>query len=221
MRPIFIATRIIQLLACLLVCQTIVAVLLSFRDYFPPNFRSDFLLGRSGYFFGLYQWAFYAHILSGPFTLIAGLLLLSESFRRRAPQWHRRLGKAQIVVVLLVLAPSGLWMARYATTGAVAAVGFAVLAVATAACAAMGWRAAVGRRFDKHRQWMLRCFALLCSAVVLRAIGGLSEVMDLHWTYPLAAWISWLLPLAAVEAMRIVPRSASSGLALKTSAGTR
>ncbi len=126
-------TRIIQLLACLLVCQTVLAVLFSFRDYFPPNFRSDFLLGRDAYFFGLYQWAFYAHILSGPFTLIAGLLLLSDSLRLRAPQWHRRLGKVQILVVLLVLAPSGLWMARYAITGAVAAVGFAVLAVATAA----------------------------------------------------------------------------------------
>lgn len=214
-------TRIIQLLACLLVCQTVLAVLLSFRDYFPPNFRSDFLLGRSGYFFGLYQWAFYAHILSGPFTLLAGLLLLSDSLRLRAPQWHRRLGKVQILVVLLVLAPSGLWMARYAITGVVAAVGFAVLAVATAACAALGWRAAVRRRFAEHRQWMLRCYALLCSAVLLRAIGGLSEVMDLHWTYPLAAWLSWLLPLAAVEAMRIGSRSAPGSLAVRTSAGTR
>ncbi|WP_261342792.1 hypothetical protein [Pirellulimonas nuda] len=33
-------------LACLLVCQTTFRVLLTYSDYFPPNFQADFLLGR-------------------------------------------------------------------------------------------------------------------------------------------------------------------------------
>lgn len=196
--------RATQALACLLVCRTTVSVLLTFRDYFPPDFRSDFLLGRDSYFFGPYQWAFYAHIISGPFALMAGLLLLSDSLRCRFPKWHRCLGRMQIVCVLVLVAPSGLWMAAYAATGAVAAAGFATLALATGFCAARGWRAAVRRRFDQHRCWMLRCFALLCSAVVLRVIGGLSDVLHWEWTYPLAAWLSWLLPLSYLETGRLV-----------------
>ncbi|QEG37457.1 hypothetical protein Pr1d_48030 [Bythopirellula goksoeyrii] len=181
--------------------QTTIVVLLTIRDYFPPNFHSDFLNGRSRYFFGAYQWAFYAHILSGPFTLFAGLVLLSDSVRRRFPAWHRRLGRVQVLCVLLLVTPSGLWMARFAATGAVAGVGFAMLAIATALCAAMGWRRAVQRRFDEHRQWMLRCYVLLCSAVVLRKIGGLSEILEVEGTYPIAAWISWLLPLIVLECL--------------------
>ena len=202
MQPLPITVRFAQLLASLLVCQTTLAVLITYGNYFPPNFRADFLLGRSEYFFGTYQWAFYVHILSGPFTLIAGLILLSEAARRRFPKSHRYLGRVQVLCILFLVTPSGLWMARYAATGAVAAVGFGTLAVFTAFCAAKGWQLAVQRRFDEHRLWMLRCYLLLCSAVVLRVIGGLSEVLQLYWTYPFAAWLSWLLPLAALELVR-------------------
>ena len=199
MQRSFLAWRTVQVLAALLVGKTVVAVLLLYPNYFPPNFRSDFLLGRSEYFFGPYQWAFYTHILSGPFTLIAGIVLLSESIRRRFPQWHRRLGRIQVFSVLFLLSPSGLWMAGYAMTGTVAAAGFAILAIVTALCAAMGWRAATQRQFAEHRRWMLRCYVLLCSAVVLRIIGGISEVFAVEGTYPYAAWLSWLVPLFVLE----------------------
>jgi uncharacterized membrane protein YozB (DUF420 family) len=194
--------RIMQALACLLVGKTIVAVVLTYPSYFPPNFRSDFLLGRSAYFFGPYQWAFYTHIISGPLTLLVGLVLLSNSVRRKTPQWHRRLGRIQVACVLLLLTPSGLWMAWYSATGVMAATGFATLALMTAFCVANGWRSAMRKRFDQHRLWMLRGFALLCSAVVLRILGGISDVLGAEWTYPFAAWLSWLLPLLLLEILR-------------------
>ena len=99
-------------------------------------------------------------------------------------------------------------MARYAESGAIAGTGFAVLAIVTAGCALLGWRSAVQRRFSEHRQWMWRCFLCLCSAVVLRLIGGLSIVTDVGggWSYPLAAWVSWLVPLVAFELSGVVRR---------------
>lgn len=191
-----------RILACLLVCKTVILVLLSYPGYFPPNFRTDFLLGREAYFFGPYQGAFYVHILSGPFSLLAGLVLLSESFRLRVPKWHRYLGRVQVVTILAFVTPSGLWMSWHAATGTVAATGFATLAIATAICAGLGWRTAVQRRFEIHRRWMQRCFVLLCSAVVLRIAGGLSEILVIEGTYPYTAWLSWLLPLLVLEATR-------------------
>lgn len=200
-----LTVRILQFLACALVIKTTVSIIWVYGDYFPPNFDATFLLGRERYFAGAYEWAFYAHILIGPFNLLAGLFLISEKIRRRYPKLHRVVGRVQIATILVLLLPSGLWMARYAITGAIAGTGFACLSVATAVCVVMGWRAAVGRRFAEHRRWMLRCFALLCSAVVIRVIGGLSEVLAADWTYPWAAWLSWLLPLAAFEVMRLTP----------------
>jgi hypothetical protein len=96
-------------------------------------------------------------------------------------------------------------MARYAEAGTIAAIGFAALAVATGTSVALGWRAAVQRRFSEHRRWMWRSFLLLCSAVVLRLIGGLAVVLgsEAAWLDPLAAWLSWLGPLTAFELIRL------------------
>jgi hypothetical protein len=197
--------RCVQVLSSLLVLKTVLVTFASYSGYFPANFRTDFLLGRESYFHGPYQWAFYAHVLAGPLVLLAGLVLLSDTFRRRFPQRHRRLGQVYLVCVLALIVPSGLWMAKYAQSGVVASAGFAALAVVTAVCAAMGWRTAVARRFDVHRIWMQRCYVLLCSAVVLRIIGGASDLANAEWTYPIAAWMSWLVPLLIIEIARAAP----------------
>ena len=202
--------RVLTLLVGVLILKVTVSVLLGYGDYFPPNFAVDFLRGREDYFYSAYWWAFYAASAdaAGTARSFLGLILISERFRLQFPQWHRRLGKTQIALILLLLTPSGLWMAGYAMTGIVAAIGFSLLAVVTAACAVLGWRAAVQRRFADHRRWMLRCYLLLCSAVVLRLIGGLASVTAIggEWSYPLAAWTSWLVPLTIFELGGVMKR---------------
>jgi Predicted membrane protein (DUF2306) len=196
--------RALTVLAALLILKVTVTVVLGYRNYLPPKFNSDFLRGREGYFFGSYQWAFYAHIASGPLALVAGTLLVSDSFRQRSPRGHRFLGRFQVANILLFVAPSGLWMAGYAAAGPIAAVGFALLALLTGLCAALGLRAAVQRRFLVHRRWMWRSYLLLCSAVVLRLLGGLATVIGIQadWFDPVAAWASWSVPLAIFELSR-------------------
>jgi uncharacterized membrane protein YozB (DUF420 family) len=103
-------------------------------------------------------------------------------------------------------------MAWYAATGTIAAIGFAALSVATGICAAKGWHAAIRRQFDQHRRWMLRCFVLLCSAVVLRVIGGLADVLGTEWTYPIAAWSSWFVPLVLLESLRYIRVNSQSAV---------
>jgi hypothetical protein len=198
MRPTSILVSVIQALAIALVLRVVFVVMSSYPAYFPPEFSSDFLRGRDGHFFSSYRWSFYAHIISGPITLVLGLALVSESFRMRFPRWHRVLGRVQVACVLLFVAPSGLVMARHAAAGPVAGAGLAALAMATATCAAIGFLCAMRRRFVGHRRWMWRCYLLLCSAVVL---GGLATAADVTvpWFDPLADWMSWLAPMAAFE----------------------
>lgn len=199
MRPI----RILRLVVGLLVLKVIGSIVSNYPDYFPANFESSFLQDRRTYFFGWYQWAFYAHILSAPVALGLGVILMNEAFRCRFPKWHRYLGRVHGVFTLFLVAPSGLAMAWHASTGMIAGMGFATSSLLTGFCTAMGWRTAVQRRFQIHRRWMTRSFLLLCSAVVLRLMAGLSDVTDLggEWLYPLSAWISWMIPLAAYEAV--------------------
>jgi hypothetical protein len=193
--------RILTLLAGVLILKVTASVVSNYHNYFPPDFASDFLRGRERYFLGIYQWAFTTHIISGPVSLILGLILIGERSRGRFPQWHRYLGRVQAMCVLLLVTPSGLYMAYYAAAGPIAAAGLAALAIATATCVALGARSAMMRRFADHRRWMWRCYLLLCSAVVLRLIGGLATVTGVAaaWVDPLATWMSWLVPLTAFE----------------------
>jgi hypothetical protein len=193
--------RILAILAGILILKVTTSVVSNYGNYFPPDFASDFLRGREPHFYGAYQWAFYTHILSGPVSLILGLILIGERSRARYPKWHRRLGRLQVACVLLLVAPSGLVMAYHATAGPIAAAGLAALAIATATCVSLGARSAMTRRFADHRRWMWRAYLLLCSAVVIRLIGGLATVTGATapWVDPLGAWMSWLVPLAAFE----------------------
>lgn len=201
--------RMIKLLVLLLIGKMLVSVVLNYRDYLPPNFQADFLLGREGYFWHGYHWSFYPHIFAGPCSLILGTLLMSEAFRRRFPRWHRRLGRVQGMCVLFVVAPSGLAMAFRAASGPVAGAGFAVLALLTAGTVGMGWRTAVQRRFDRHRRWMTRCYILLCSTVVVRVNGGVGAFLGIgdNWFYTQTAWTSWLVPLVVYEAIQWTKRT--------------
>ncbi len=203
--------QVVKLLACAVILKVTASVVLAYQAYMPPDFESGFLQGREAYFWGGYQWAFYLHIASGPCTLIFGIVLMSERFRQRFSSWHRILGRIQVASVLLLVSPSGIWMAVYSQTGIVAGLGFALLGVATGLCAWLGWMSAVNRRFTEHRCWMSRCYLLLCSAVVLRLVGGAFTVAEVEgeWTYPFAAWASWLVPLAVFEILRVKNKSTS------------
>lgn len=206
--PVAITHRLWQLaklLVLVLILKVALGVVLSYRDYLPPQFESGFLQGRQGYFWTTaYHLAFYLHITSGPCALVIGIALISERLRLTCPDWHRYLGTLHILCVLLLLVPSGIWMSIYAETGALAGIGFALLGAATGTCALMGWISAIRKRFDEHRRWMLRCFLLLSSAVLLRLMGGVFSIIGIGYptTYTLAAWASWGVPLALYELLR-------------------
>lgn len=193
--------RLLAIVAAILVVKVVASIVSRYPGYFPPDFTTDFLFGREAHFRGGYRWAFYTHILSGPVALMLGLFLVAEWPRRQFPAWHRWIGRLEVACVLGLVAPSGLWMARYAAAGPVAGLGLAALAVATAICAAMGWMEALRWRYSAHRRWMWRCFLLLASAVVLRMIGGLATVTgwSADWLDPVATWACWVVPLLAFE----------------------
>jgi uncharacterized membrane protein len=185
-----------------LILRVLAAILANYPDYFPPDFDSLFLQGREATFTGVYRPAFYVHIFSGPVVLLGGLILLSESVRRRYGGLHRWLGRVQVVVLLGFVLPSSVVMARHAFGGWPAGLSFLVLSAATAGCAIAGIAHARRRRYDRHRRWMLRCYVLICSAVALRLISGAAGLVGVpspEGAYVVAAWSSWLLPLAAYE----------------------
>jgi uncharacterized membrane protein len=197
-----ILTTALRWLAALLILRVLVAILANYPDYFPPNFDSLFLQGREATFAGPYPPAFYVHIFSGPVVLFNGLLLMSTYIRRHYGGLHRFLGYVQVVVLLVFVLPSSVVMSWHAFGGWPAGLSFLLLSAATAGCAIIGVAHARRRRYAMHRRWMLRCYVLICSAVSLRLISGAAGLVGVpspEGAYIIAAWSSWLIPLATYE----------------------
>lgn len=197
-----VLTTVLRWFAIALILRVLATILANYPDYFPPNFESLFLQGREATFTGAYRLAFYVHIFSSPFVLLNGLILLSEYVRRHCGGIHRVLGRIQVGVLLLFVLPSGAVMSLNAFGGWLAGLSFLLLSAATASCAVVGVVYARRRLYARHRRWMLRSYVLICSAVALRLISGAAELLGVsspEYAYIIAAWSSWLLPLAAFE----------------------
>jgi uncharacterized membrane protein len=202
---------VLRLLAVVLILRVLVTILANYPDYFPPDFEALFLQGRERTFSGIYPWAFYVHIFTGPFVLLGGLVLLSETVRHRYRRLHRVLGRVQVAVLLALVLPSSVVMSRHAFGGWPAGLSFLVLSLATAGCAVAGVVHARRGQYSQHRRWMLRCYILICSAVALRLISGAAGLIGVpspEDAYVAAAWMSWLVPLAVCEIGLRLPRTA-------------
>jgi hypothetical protein len=202
------STMVLRGLAIVLILRVLVAILSNYPDYFPPNFDSLFLQGREATFHGAYRMAFYTHLVTGPFVLLAGVALLSEHVRRHYGAWHRQLGRVHVAVLLIFVLPSSVVLARHAFGGWPAGLNFLALSAATAICAIVGVVHACRHSYDRHRRWMLRSYILICSAVALRLMSGAAGLLGVgspESAYIAAAWASWLLPLAAFEIVDRLP----------------
>jgi hypothetical protein len=74
----------------------------------------------------------------------------------------------------------------------------ATLGAAWLVCAAMGWRAALNRRFLSHQAWMIRSYVLVWSFVLCRLIGQIPSFPELG-SGGAIAWLSWTIPLLVCE----------------------
>ena len=186
----------------LLLIKVFVAILWEYQGYFPADFESAFLSGKRAIFDGNYRIAFYAHIISGPLTLLLATFLIVTGGRSRLRNWHRKGGKALLALSLLVMLPSGLVMAKDAYAGPLAAWGFTSLTIATGCCLIAAAHSAASGKYQKHQKWAIRSFILLISPLILRIGSGLLIRLDCEsaLVYSLNAWLSWVLPVAIVEA---------------------
>jgi uncharacterized membrane protein len=204
--PLPILPTLLQWLVVLLILRVLISILANYPDYFPPRFDSLFLEGREKTFRGVYRIAFYVHIVMAPFVLVNGLIILSERIRRRSRNWHRRLGWTQVAVLLIFVLPSSVVMSRHSFGGWPAGLSFLLLSVTTGWCAILGVVHARNRHYERHREWMIRSYVLISSAVILRLISGATSLIGVEnpeFAYIAASWSSWLIPLTVYEWMRV------------------
>ncbi|MEM7037834.1 MAG: DUF2306 domain-containing protein [Bacteroidota bacterium] len=178
-------------------------------SYYDPDFSRGYLIDKAAVFDGPFKYGLYAHIVSMPLLLLIGTAQVFFRYEGRAGAVHRVLGRVYGGMVLLVAAPSGLILAGYAFGGDWAKVSFYLLAVLWWLFTAAAWYCARKRDFRRHRDFMVRSYLLMISAVFLRLIS-FGMIAGLHWVgpepYMWSAWLSWVPFLVGYEVVRLVRR---------------
>lgn len=147
--------------------------------------------------------AFYIHIISSMFCLLAGPWQFLPSLRRRNIRLHRFLGKLYFVTVVFLAGPTGMYMAFFANGGIGTSIGFFLLSLGWIFTTFKAMEAIRNRNIAAHRAWMVRSFALTFSAVTLRVIWMplLSQVFQLDHALVLVAtsYLNWIPNLLFAE----------------------
>jgi hypothetical protein len=151
--------------------------------------------------YSIYLPAFYIHIVTGSIVLITGVFQLNQRIRAHYTAWHRIAGKVYLFVILVFTAPSGLVMSLYANGGLATVSGFAMLALLWWFFTWKGFQNAIHKRWDVHRKFMMRSYALTFAAVTLRLYSIFFALAGYRGEsiYTIVAWLSWVPSLIVIE----------------------
>lgn len=136
-----------------------------------------------------------AHIIGGTGMVVAGAINLRIGLTRQGFRWHRAVG---IIYLATGTFASLSALIRSLDTAHTPGLSTGTLAMVWLAFTAMAWRAIRNRRFDQHREWMIRSYVVAWTFVFCR-----------FWTRampdPLQGperdmiWFTWIAPVLLTE----------------------
>lgn len=169
--------------------------------YFTFNLNMPFLNERSVLVEKtMWKVCFYMHIFAGALCITSALIQFSSWILRKRKNIHIISGKIYVFVVLLIGAPSGLYMTYFAKGGYAERAAFLAMAVFWFYTTYKGFvTAARDKNFVAHKHWMIRSYAMALTAVTFRIYHILFDEMgmDSFNNYSISLWISiignWLV----------------------------
>ncbi|NML72439.1 DUF2306 domain-containing protein [Chryseobacterium sp. RP-3-3] len=144
---------------------------------------------------------FYTHVYTSVFVLLSGFLaILRKDFGLKS--FHRNMGKIYIFLILILAAPSGIYMGYFANGGFLSKISFIILGSLWWFTTYKAYQSARQKKFREHKQWMWRSFALTLSALTLR-IWKVIIVYLFHPNpmdvYQIIAWLGWIPNILLIE----------------------
>jgi hypothetical protein len=146
------------------------------------------------------------HIVPGVLFMVLGPLQFSTTLRARHRQWHRRSGYVYLVSALVIgISALVMSIAMPAIGGVIQAVATTLFAVLFLFALGKAYWHVLRREIARHREWMIRAFAIGLAVATIRPIIGmffatsrLSGLMPNQF-FGLAFWIGFVTHVVAAE----------------------
>lgn len=158
---------------------------------YPPNLKESFLSR---------PWGIYSHAFFGGTAMILGPFQFRRDLLRNRPR-HRLIGKAYLVACLGT-GLAGFYMAFFSYGGLITHTGFGALALSLLGSTYLAWLVIKGRDVARHREWMIRSYALIYAAVTLRLELPVLTALtgnNFDLSYQIIAWLCWVPNVLVAE----------------------
>lgn len=149
-----------------------------------------------------YLYFFYAHVYTSIFVLFSGFIAVFVKPKAAFRNLHKFFGKIYVILLLLIAAPSGIYMGFYANGGILAKISFVILGILWWFTTYKAYLEIRKKNVLNHKKWMYRSYALAVSAITLR----LWKVVLVYFfqpnpmdVYELIAWLGWVPNLILTE----------------------
>ena len=148
-----------------------------------------------------YLWFFYTHVYTSIFVLFFGFISIIRK-NLGIQNLHQKSGKIYIFLILFFSAPSGIYMGWFANGGFFSKLSFVLLGIFWWISTFKAYQLAREKKFELHKKWMWRSFALTLSAITLRIWKLLivyffqPNPMDV---YQIVAWLGWIPNILLIE----------------------
>ncbi len=143
----------------------------------------------------------YAHMFSGVICMVIPLLLFNQNIFRINPRWHRILGKIYVVDIIVVVVPSGFYMAFYAKGGFYAQLGFIVQALGAFVFTYLAFYFIRKGHLKEHISMMKRSYAVVMAALTFRLIHIILYELKVPYeiNYATSQWLSLFINMFIAE----------------------
>jgi uncharacterized membrane protein len=186
-----------------LLCAAVFGMLLTVAQY--TSFKTDvgFLKFKQDYLdIKIWMVAFYTHVFSSVLCLCAGFTQFSGYVLKHHKKLHRFIGKMYVYNVMLINFPAGMIMAFYANGHLPSKIAFIILDSLWLLFTYKAVVAIKAKDIKAHKRFMIRSYALTCSAITLRMwklILSHSFNIDPQVLYMIDAWIGFVPNLFFAE----------------------
>ena len=140
----------------------------------------------------VYKYSFYIHIFAGMFCITAALTQFSSYLLKKRKKIHIWMGKIYVMVVLILGAPTGLYMSFFAKGSFWERILFMFMALFWFFSTMKGLQTIQQKNVLAHKNWMIRSYSMAMTAVTFRVYHILFYyygVNHLH-NYEISLWIS-------------------------------
>jgi uncharacterized membrane protein len=199
----FVANFLKSFAVYLALCIATFLMLRMVLDYTAFRDDVDFLRFKQSYV-GYWWWktAFYIHVFSAIAALLAGFTQFSDRVLRDHRSLHRLIGRIYAYDILIINFPTGMVLAVCANGLLPGRIAFVLLDCLWFSFTLIAVVAVRNRQIARHREFMIRSYALTFSAITLRTwkvILSHSFQIDPVHLYMIEAWIGFVPNLLVAE----------------------